>query len=166
MIYLLATFQSHTPRTWKEHLSLSQPGWGKGSSGAQWGGGKDAMKCATKHRTGPTAKTYWTQDQYCCCGNTCYRWKKSDPELIIIETQCVHFHALTLTVYVLEFCTIKGLQPRLVYCSGTNQRVTCSIPSQGTCLGCKPGPQQGAHERQPHIDVFPSLFPSLPLSKK
>ena len=23
MIYWLATFQSHTPRTWKEHLSLS-----------------------------------------------------------------------------------------------------------------------------------------------
>ena len=38
------------------------------------------------------------------------------------------------------------------------QRVASSIPSQGTCLGCGPGPQQGVCERQPHIDV------SLPLS--
>ena len=39
-----------------------------------------------------------------------------------------------------------------------NQRVTGSIPSQGTCLGCGPGPQRGAHERQPHIDVSLPLF--------
>ena len=46
-----------------------------------------------------------------------------------------------------------------------NQRVTGSIPSQGTCLGCGPGPQWGVHERQPHIDVSLSFsFPS-PLSK-
>ena len=39
-----------------------------------------------------------------------------------------------------------------------NQRVTDSIPSQGTCLGCGPGPQVGAREGQPHIDVFLPLF--------
>ena len=39
-----------------------------------------------------------------------------------------------------------------------NQRVTGSIPSQGTCLGCRPGPQWGTHERQPHMDVFLPLF--------
>ena len=45
------------------------------------------------------------------------------------------------------------------------QGVTGSIPSQDTCLGCRPGPQWGARERQPHIDVsFPLSFPS-PLSK-
>ena len=33
-----------------------------------------------------------------------------------------------------------------------NQKVTGSIPSQGTCLGCRPGPQLGACERQ-LIDV-------------
>ena len=33
-----------------------------------------------------------------------------------------------------------------------NQRVTCSILSQGTCLGCGPGSQLGACERQP-MDV-------------
>ena len=50
-----------------------------------------------------------------------------------------------------------------------NQRVAGSIPSQGTCLGCGPGPQLGASEKQ-LIDVTrrfsPSLSPSLPLSLK
>ena len=44
-----------------------------------------------------------------------------------------------------------------------NQRVTGSIPSWGTCLGCGPGPQWGARERQPHIAVSLLLFlPSFP----
>ena len=34
-----------------------------------------------------------------------------------------------------------------------NQWVTGSIPSQGTRRGCRPGPQLGICERQPHIDV-------------
>ena len=42
-----------------------------------------------------------------------------------------------------------------------NQRVAGAIPSQGTCLGCGPGPQWGVCERQPHIDVFLPLFYSL-----
>ena len=46
----------------------------------------------------------------------------------------------------------------------TNQRVTGLVPSQGTCLGCGPGPQLGARKRQPHIDV--SLPPSPSLSPK
>ena len=50
-----------------------------------------------------------------------------------------------------------------------NPRVTGSIPSQGTCLGCKPSPQQGAGKRQPHIDVslhlFLPPFPSLKIKK-
>ena len=47
-----------------------------------------------------------------------------------------------------------------------NQRVASSIPSQDTCLGCKPGPRRGLHERQPHIDVsLPLFLPPLPLSK-
>ena len=44
-----------------------------------------------------------------------------------------------------------------------SQRVTGLIPSQGTCLGCGPGPQLGAHERQPHTDVsLPLFLPPLP----
>ena len=39
-----------------------------------------------------------------------------------------------------------------------NQRVAGSILSQGTCLYCRPDPQEGACERQPHMDVSPPLF--------
>ena len=47
-----------------------------------------------------------------------------------------------------------------------NQRVASSIPSQGICLGCRPGPQQGACGRQPHIDVsFPLFLPPFPSLK-
>ena len=44
-----------------------------------------------------------------------------------------------------------------------NQRVTRAIPSQDTCLGCRPGPQEGVCDRQPHTDVSLSFSPSLPL---
>ena len=44
-----------------------------------------------------------------------------------------------------------------------NQRVAGLISSQGTCLGCGPGPQLGALKRQPHIDVsLPLFIPPLP----
>ena len=46
-----------------------------------------------------------------------------------------------------------------------NQRIASSIPSQGICLGGWPGPQGGACERQPHINVSLSLFLPSPLSK-
>ena len=39
-----------------------------------------------------------------------------------------------------------------------NQRVTSSIPSQDMCLGCGPGPQLWAHERQLHNNVSLPLF--------
>ena len=45
-----------------------------------------------------------------------------------------------------------------------NQKVTGSIPSQGTCLCCGPGPQFGECKRQPHTDVsllFLRSFSSL-----
>ena len=48
-----------------------------------------------------------------------------------------------------------------------DQKVTGSTPSQGTCLGCRPGPQLGACERQlidvsSPISMFLSLSFSLP----
>ena len=49
-----------------------------------------------------------------------------------------------------------------IECWSENQRVAGLLPSQGTCLGCGPGPQWGVCERQPHIDVSLLLF--LPLS--
>ena len=50
-----------------------------------------------------------------------------------------------------------------------NRKVVGSIPSQGTCLGCGPGPWWGACDRQPYINVFlhlfVPLFPSLKINK-
>ena len=43
-------------------------------------------------------------------------------------------------------------------CGPANQRVAGLIPSQGTCLGCGPGPQLGTREGQSHIDVSLPLF--------
>ena len=53
-----------------------------------------------------------------------------------------------------------------------NWKVTGLIPGQGTCPGCRPGPQMGVCKRQPiHVSLThpcfsPSLSPSLPLSLK
>ena len=48
-----------------------------------------------------------------------------------------------------------------------NQRVMGFILSQGTFLGYRPGPQWGARERQPHIDVsLPLFLPPFPSLKK
>ena len=53
-----------------------------------------------------------------------------------------------------------------IECRPENQRVISLIPSQGTCLGCMPGPQYVAREGQPHIDVSLPLSLSFPLSLK
>ena len=34
-----------------------------------------------------------------------------------------------------------------------NQKVTGLIPGQGTCLGCRPGPQLGVCERSPSLHL-------------
>ena len=47
-----------------------------------------------------------------------------------------------------------------IECRPANQRVAGLILSQGTCLDCWPGAQQGACERQPHLDVcLPLVLP-------
>ena len=58
-----------------------------------------------------------------------------------------------------------------IECWPVNQKVSGSIPSLSTCLGCGPGPQLEACERQQIVSVShrcssPSLSPSLPLSLK
>ena len=45
-----------------------------------------------------------------------------------------------------------------------NQKVTCLIPSQGTCLGCGPGPQLETWETQLICVSLPDFLPS-PVSK-
>ena len=86
--------------------------------------------------------------------------------------------SLTPLALISDICgTGKGLsQKKLLALAGVaqwierqpaNQRVTGWIPSQGTCLGCRPGSWQGAHEKQPHIDVSLLLFlPPFSLSLK
>ena len=65
-------------------------------------------------------------------------------------------------IYITLAAVAQWIEHRL-----ENQRVTGSIPSQGTCLGCGPGLQQGALKRYSHIDVFLPLFlPPLPSVKK
>ena len=45
-----------------------------------------------------------------------------------------------------------------------NHRVPSSIPSWGTCLGCRPGSQYGVQEKQPYVELmFLSLPPSFSL---
>ena len=62
---------------------------------------------------------------------------------------------------------ITNIWPWLVWLSRLSQRVIGSIPSQGTCLGCRPGPQSGgACARSNHTLMFLSFsfsFPSLSL---
>ena len=47
-----------------------------------------------------------------------------------------------------------------IECQPANQKVASSIPSQGICLGCGPGSQLEACERQ-LVDVFLPSFPTL-----
>ena len=62
--------------------------------------------------------------------------------------------------------TLAGVA-QWIECRPANQGVAHSIPSQCTCLGCRPGPQWGPHKGQSHIDVSLhfSLFPSLKINK-
>ena len=52
-----------------------------------------------------------------------------------------------------------------IKCLPMNQRVAGSILCQNTCLGGGPCPQQGAREKQLHIDVSRPLSLPSPLSK-
>ena len=61
----------------------------------------------------------------------------------------------------LAYITLAGVAQWVEH-QPANQKVTGLIPSQGTCLGCRPGPCLGPCERQ-LIVSFP-LSPSLALS--
>ena len=65
------------------------------------------------------------------------------------------------TIKKLSFFFALAGVAQWIECLPANQRAAGSIPSQGTCLGCGPGPQYRVCERQPHIDVSLLSF-SLP----
>ena len=67
-------------------------------------------------------------------------------------------------VVILKSFALAGVA-QWIECQPVNQRVTGSIPSQGTCLGCGPGTWWGPHKRQPRTDVSLSRSPSLPSLK-
>ena len=77
---------------------------------------------------------------------------------------------ITLTWLLHSFCVLISIKNDDIALIGVAQWIERGmqtkgfaglIPSQGTCLGCRPGPQYGAHERQPHIDVFSPSFSLL-----
>ena len=65
--------------------------------------------------------------------------------------------------YLAKKISIWALAGVAQWIEAVKQSVTGLIPSQGTCLGCEPGPRWREHKRQQqHIDVSFPLF--LPLS--
>ena len=68
-----------------------------------------------------------------------------------------YFTTTYLTTLKIIISVLIGMS-QWIECWPENQRVANLIPSRGTCLGCGPGPQWGACERQPHIDVSLPLF--------
>ena len=52
-----------------------------------------------------------------------------------------------------------------IECWLASQTFTSSIPGQGTCLGCRSGPESGACERQP-IDISHTSHRYFSPSKK
>ena len=71
--------------------------------------------------------------------------------------------SITLSLFIFFMPALAGVAQWIEQWPA-NQRVAGWIPSQGTCLGCRPGPhREGGHEREPHIDVSFPLSPSLSL---
>ena len=72
-------------------------------------------------------------------------------------------HGQTFNIILNQKVSALAGVARWIEYQSVNKRAAGLNPSQGTCLGCRPGPQQGVCRRQPHIDV--SLFLPSPLSK-
>ena len=127
----------------------------------------------------------WTSDLFCSVAWHPTNWAtplryrdfclKGVDFCLIAQNQCIIIHWVwwllrgntqpglpgTVLVFTL-YPSVVVAQRSVPVCKGL-------IPSQGTRLGCRPGPQEGALKRQPHIDVpHPSFllpFPSLKINK-
>ena len=82
-----------------------------------------------------------------------------------------HFFPLKISLFIYFKITATALAgvTQWVECQTVKQRVSGSIPSQGTCLGFRPGPRWGALDWQSLVDVslplFLPPFPSLKINK-
>ena len=90
-------------------------------------------------------------------------WESPTPTQLCISVP-------THLVHLTRGCKNTQNLPWLVWLSGFSAslwtKVAGLIPSQDTSLRCASGPQQGAFERQPHLDVsLPLFLSSLTLSK-
>ena len=83
------------------------------------------------------------------------------------EYACTFFSSAHRTFLKIDH-TLAAVAQLIGHCPA-KWRVTGSIPSQGTCLGCEFGPQSGCVQEQlisvslSHWCFSPSLSPSLPL---
>ena len=147
----------------------------------------DKYKKKKRRRKGKNTKKTWLGVKY-TIHNTIYRWYIMDLypwNLYNFINQC-HPNIFNLKrntffkkemknealIQVSTWMNLKNAWKAVagvaqwIVCQPANQRVTGSIPSQDTCLGCGPGPQMGMQKRQPHIDVSLLLSLSLPLCLK
>ena len=54
----------------------------------------------------------------------------------------LNFKCYLIFIYLNSYFVLAGVA-QWIECQPANQRVTGSIPSQGTCVGCRPGPNVG-----------------------
>ena len=110
---------------------------------------------------------YFTKDEYLSLlGGSSKNKKGSILWFLFISYKSFTFYKNKKGYKLVKASTIALAGVALwIECQPANQMITGSIPSQGTCLGCRPGPQWGLRDRQPHIDVsFPLFLPPSPLS--
>ena len=63
--------------------------------------------------------------------------------LFFLLFPCLGFHIILSLKNISALVSVT----QWIECQPANQRVACSIPSHGTCLGCRPGPLVGGlHE--------------------
>ena len=73
-----------------------------------------------------------------------------------------------IPIFVIEYITAPASVAQWTECQPMNQSIGSSIPSWGTCLGCRPGPlwgRGGTRDATTHWCFCLSLLPSFPLSK-
>ena len=92
-----------------------------------------------------------------CSGDGQWWWVHNNVN-VLIAIELIHLKIVQMA--------LAGVA-QWIECQSGNRRVAGLIPSQGTCLGCGPGPQLGACKKQ--LISLTSMFLSLsllsPLSK-